>query len=122
MKRLTANDQILIEINAQGTASTKQLKKVLPVPEGTISSALFRLRKEGLIEHAGYSRWKIADKGQLELDRVLPKLHPAVEATQLEWKQKSPSPSPTKVSQPAPADTFWRDKFVELAFKLADKL
>jgi DNA-binding PadR family transcriptional regulator len=66
-KRLNMKDEILLMIFDEREVSTKEVIKITGRTKGASYSAITYLKSEGLIEHAGYQRYKVTEEGK---DRV----------------------------------------------------
>lgn len=114
----TVKNQVLMTILDQGQTSSKELAKHLNLTPGSAAGQVSLLKKQGLIEHVGYSRWGVTQKGQEYLRAntkllTLTKKNIQEETAVFEAKQPEVKPVVSEID--------WAREYIYLSRKVADK-
>ena len=70
-EKVSQKKQALVAILDNQKMSSKELCKYLNIPKNTAYSLVYMLKKEGLIEHVGFDRYALTDKGRIEVGEII---------------------------------------------------
>lgn len=126
MARNQISNKIVLSLLDRRSMSSRDLVRYLNVGSPAVNAATFGLRKRGLIEHTGYSRFSLTEAGKEYAGRLLAKESPApVEQAQ------DTSPTPEQVPEtrrdqdcePAESnDIDWSKEYIRLTHRIVDAL
>lgn len=112
-------NQTLLYIFDEHEGNAKKIAKALGLNRNAVSSALFRLKGENLIESSGYGRYRLTDKGREKVGEILGNRpqESEVEPGKIIYADKVlPQPETEKT------EIDWAREYIILANKLADAL
>lgn len=80
MRENRLTNRIILALLDNRNMSARQIAKYIGHDrEGSVYSAILRLRRNGLVEHSGYSKYTLTDLGKLEAGKLLSFSNPPVE-------------------------------------------
>ncbi len=118
-------NQIALYLVDHKIGSTKQIWKYTKCNRKSLSNIIYTMKKDGLIEHNGYQRYQLTDKGHaaaagLFTDRQTLKkpedVKPAAAESAIPVIQAQ---GPGEIAFWQEEARYWRNQFVEIAKKLA---
>lgn len=135
MERVQISKLVVLTLLDYHKMSSKELAKHLNASRGSIHTAIYQARKKGLVEHAGYSRYTLTEKGKQVAGLLLQGKSYIIASREVgavptpptipDGSEGSPSKQTTEVLPPARsgdgAPVNWQREYIKLALTIAGR-